>query len=80
MLKDFLTVAAGWIVGIVVVLSGLFVVSAQDGYGIYFFKPEHGAYGWAGADYNVYSKGMLRALDYQTGKLRWVFGKRHNAV
>jgi alcohol dehydrogenase (cytochrome c) len=51
--------------------TGLFVVSAQDGYGIYFFKPEHGAYGWAGADYNVYSKGMLRALDYQTGKLRW---------
>lgn len=30
MLKDFLTVAAGWIVGIVVVLSGLFVVSAQE--------------------------------------------------
>ena len=29
------------------------IVSAQDGYGIYFFKPEHGAYGWAGADYSV---------------------------
>src|SRR5580700_9211635 len=30
--------------------TGLFIVSAQDGYGIYFFKPGDGAYGWAGAD------------------------------
>ena len=33
--------------------TGLLIVSAQDGYGIYFFKSEHGAYGWAGADYGV---------------------------
>jgi alcohol dehydrogenase (cytochrome c) len=51
--------------------TGLLVVSAQDGYGIYFFKPEHGAYGWAGADYNVWGKGVLRAIDYQTGAVRW---------
>jgi alcohol dehydrogenase (cytochrome c) len=49
----------------------LFVVSAQDGYGIYFFKPEHGNYGWAGADYNVYGRGVLRAIDYKTGSIRW---------
>jgi alcohol dehydrogenase (cytochrome c) len=51
--------------------TGLFIVSAQDAYGIYFFKPEHGDYGWAGADYGVYGTGSLRALDYQTGKVRW---------
>jgi len=51
--------------------TGLLIVSAQDAYGIYFFKPEHGAYGWAGADYNVSGKGVLRAIDYQTGKIRW---------
>jgi alcohol dehydrogenase (cytochrome c) len=51
--------------------TGLFIVSAVDGYGIYFYKPEHGDYGWAGADYGVYSKGMLRALDYQTGQVKW---------
>ena len=51
--------------------TGLLIVSAQDAYGIYFFKPEHGEYGWAGADYGVWSKGMLRAIDYQTGKIRW---------
>jgi len=51
--------------------TGLFIVSAQDAYGIYFFKPEHGDYGWAGADYGVWSKGALRAIDYKTGKLRW---------
>src|SRR5206468_10636027 len=51
--------------------TGLFIVSAQDGYGIYFFKPEHGEYGWAGADYNVWGRGVLRAIDYQTGRPRW---------
>jgi alcohol dehydrogenase (cytochrome c) len=51
--------------------TGLFIVSAQDGYGIYFFKPEHGAYGWAGADYGVAGKGYIRAIDYQTGNIKW---------
>ena len=51
--------------------TGLLIVSAQDGYGIYFFKPEHGAYGWAGADYGVYGKSVLRAIDYRTGQIRW---------
>src|SRR6202790_1673364 len=51
--------------------SGLFIVSAQDGYGIYFFKSEHGAYGWAGADYGVAGKAYLRAIDYQTGRVVW---------
>ena len=51
--------------------TGLFIVSAQDGYGIYFFKPGDGAYGWAGADYGVAGKAFLRALDYRTGKVVW---------
>jgi len=51
--------------------TGVLVVSAHDGYGLYFFKPEHGAYGWAGASPAVYGRGVLRAIDYQTGKIRW---------
>jgi len=51
--------------------TGLFLVNAQDGYGIYFFKPEHGDYGWAGADYGIWSKGVLKAIDYRTGAIRW---------
>ena len=51
--------------------SGLLIVSAHDAYGIYFFKPEHGTVGWAGADYTVYGRGVLRAIDYQTGTIRW---------
>ena len=51
--------------------TGLLIVSAHDAYGIYFFKPEHGAHGWAGADYTVYGRGVLRAIEYQTGKVRW---------
>jgi alcohol dehydrogenase (cytochrome c) len=51
--------------------TGSLIVSAQDAYGIYFFKPEHGAFGWAGANYSVYGRAALRAIDYQTGKVRW---------
>ncbi len=51
--------------------TGLFLVSARDSYGIYFSKPEHGNVGWAGADYGIYGKGVLRSIDYQTGKVRW---------
>src|SRR5580765_5843489 len=41
--------------------TGSLIVSAQDGYGIYFFKAEHGEYGWAGADYGVAGRAFLRA-------------------
>jgi alcohol dehydrogenase (cytochrome c) len=51
--------------------TGLLIVSAHDAYGIYFYKPEHGAYGWAGADYGVFGRGVLRAIDYKSGKVRW---------
>jgi alcohol dehydrogenase (cytochrome c) len=51
--------------------SGLFLVSAHDGYGIYFFKSEDGTYGWAGADYNLPGRSYLRAIDYKTGKIAW---------
>jgi alcohol dehydrogenase (cytochrome c) len=51
--------------------TGLLIVSAQDGYGIYFFKPEHGAFGWAGADYTLFGKSAIRAIDYRTGEIRW---------
>jgi alcohol dehydrogenase (cytochrome c) len=51
--------------------TGLLLVSAADAYGIYFFKPEHGDYGWAGADYHVHGRAELRALDYETGAVRW---------
>ena len=47
------------------------VVSSRDAYGIYFSKPEHGTVGWGGADYEVFGKAVLRAIDYQTGKIRW---------
>jgi alcohol dehydrogenase (cytochrome c) len=51
--------------------TGLLIVSAADAYGIYFFKPEHGEYGWAGADYGIHGRGELRALDFATGDVRW---------
>ncbi len=51
--------------------TGLFLVDAHPSYGIYFAKPADGTFGWAGADYGVWGKGVLEAIDYQTGKIRW---------
>jgi alcohol dehydrogenase (cytochrome c) len=51
--------------------SGLFIVNAHPSYSIYFAKPADGEYGWAGADYSVWGKGVIEAIDYQTGKVRW---------
>jgi alcohol dehydrogenase (cytochrome c) len=51
--------------------TGLFIVDAQPSWSIYFAKPADGVYGWAGADYTVWSKSVIEAIDYQTGKIRW---------
>jgi alcohol dehydrogenase (cytochrome c) len=51
--------------------SGLFIVDAHPSYSIYFAKPADGVYGWAGADYGVWGKGVIEAIDYQTGKIHW---------
>ncbi len=51
--------------------TGLFLVSASPSYSLYFSKPADGTYGWAGADYGLWSKSVLEAIDYQTGKIRW---------
>lgn len=51
--------------------EGLLVVSAADAFGLYFWKPEHGDYGWAGSSPGVFSRGYLRAIDWRTGDIRW---------
>ena len=51
--------------------TGLFLVDAHHSYSIYFAKPADGTYGWAGADYGLWGNGVLEAIDYQTGKIRW---------
>jgi alcohol dehydrogenase (cytochrome c) len=51
--------------------TGLFIVSARESYSLYFTKPADGAYGWAGADYGLWGQGQIKAIEYQTGKIRW---------
>jgi len=51
--------------------TGLFIVSAHPSWSLYFAKPADGTFGWAGADYGLWGKGVLEAIDYQTGKIRW---------
>ncbi len=51
--------------------TGLFIVDAHPSWSLYFTKPADGTYGWAGGDYGVWGKGVIEAIDYQTGKIRW---------
>jgi alcohol dehydrogenase (cytochrome c) len=51
--------------------TGLFIVDSHPAWSIYFAKPADGAYGWAGADYGLWGKAVIEAIDYQTGKIRW---------
>ncbi len=51
--------------------TGLFLVNAHPSFSLYFAKPADGAYGWAGADYGVWGTGVIEAIDYQTGKIKW---------
>ena len=45
-----------------------FIVDAHPSWSLYFAKPADGVYGWAGADYGVWGKGVIEAIDYQTGQ------------
>ncbi|SFS21097.1 alcohol dehydrogenase (cytochrome c) [Granulicella pectinivorans] len=51
--------------------TGLFIVDAHPSWSLYFQKPADGDYGWAGADYGLWGKGVIEAIDYQTGEIRW---------
>jgi alcohol dehydrogenase (cytochrome c) len=51
--------------------TGLFIVDAHPSWSLYFAKPADGTYGWAGADYGIWGNGVIEAIDYQTGKIRW---------
>jgi alcohol dehydrogenase (cytochrome c) len=57
--------------------TGLFIVDAHPSYSLYFAKPADGTYGWAGADYGLWGKGIIEAIDYQTGKIRWTHEVGH---
>jgi alcohol dehydrogenase (cytochrome c) len=52
--------------------TGLFIVDSHPSYSLYFAKPADGNYGWAGADYDLWGKSIIEAIDYQTGKIRWI--------
>jgi alcohol dehydrogenase (cytochrome c) len=59
--------------------NGLFLVSASPAYSLYFSKPADGTYGWSGADYSLWSTGVLEAIDIQTGKIKWSHDLGHRA-
>ncbi|MGA3294145.1 MAG: acido-empty-quinoprotein group A [Candidatus Acidiferrales bacterium] len=52
--------------------TGLFYVNSRESMGVFYLTmPGKTAEGWAGRDFFLSSKSMLKAIDYQTGKVRW---------
>lgn len=52
--------------------TGLFYVNASNAYSVYYIyddedKPE----GWGGNDRGGWSEGVLQAIDYKTGRIKW---------
>ena len=52
--------------------SGLFYVNSRESLGTFYLTmPGKKAEGWAGRDFFIHSTSMLKAIDYQTGKIKW---------
>ena len=53
-------------------LTGLFYVSASRAFSVFYvYDPDSNPLGWGGTDRGGWSEGMLAAIDYRTGKVRW---------
>ena len=51
--------------------TGLFYVSARRIFSVFYLTAIGKAEGWGGRDRNLWAESHLRAIDYQTGKIRW---------
>jgi acido-empty-quinoprotein group A len=52
--------------------TGLFYVNSRETTGVFYLTmPGKSAEGWAGRDFFLSSKSMLKAIDVETGKVRW---------
>ncbi len=61
--------------------TGLFYVNSREAMGVFYLTmPGKDAEGWAGRDFFLGSKSMLKAIDYQTGKIRWKHTQRAAAA
>ena len=60
--------------------TGLFYVAASRAFSIfYIYDPGENPQGWGGTDRGGWSESMLQAIDYKTGKVRWIapLGHQH---
>jgi len=52
--------------------TNLFYVNSREAMGVFYLTmPGKSAEGWAGRDFFLASKSMLKAIDVETGKVRW---------
>ena len=51
--------------------TGLLYVDARRSFSLYYAYPSNKPEGFSGRDLSVWSESSLKAIDYQTGKVRW---------
>src|SRR5207248_11022557 len=52
--------------------TGLFYVNASRAFSVYYiYDPSEKPEGWGGNDRGGWGEGMLQAIDYKTGKVKW---------
>jgi len=52
--------------------TGLFYVNSTRAFSVYYiFDDDEKPQGWGGNDRSGFSEGMMQAIDYKTGKVRW---------
>jgi alcohol dehydrogenase (cytochrome c) len=52
--------------------TGLFYVNSTRAFSVYYiFDDDEKPEGWGGNDRSGFSEGMMQAIDYKTGKVRW---------
>ena len=51
--------------------TGLFYVSAAQSYSLFFHLTTGKAVGYEGKDFGIWAQSYLKAIDYQTGRVRW---------
>ena len=53
--------------------TGLFYVSADQSYSLFYHLTSGKAVGYAGKDFGLLSRSSLKAIDYRTGRSRWEY-------
>jgi alcohol dehydrogenase (cytochrome c) len=66
--------ATNWMAPSFSPLTGLFYLNGRKVWSLFYMTADGKPEGWAGRDRNLWAESFIEAMDYQTGKIRWMHG------